>query len=150
MEAAPPRFVMALIRFGLGVVRPFLPARYMAALEHAGLFIFMGVMNNIASYIIYVLLLNLLPLTRSEALVGAYGLGMFVAYYNFSRFVFSSQVRYVGLRFGLAYIALYLINLGMLEALVWASSLSDELAQFLLIAPVAGFSYLINRYIVFR
>lgn len=149
-EARPPRWVMAIIRLGLHVLRPFLPAQLMEKIEHASLFLFMGVANNIASYIIYVSILNLFEASRTTALMGGYGLGMFIAYFNFSRFVFSSAVRHPLLRFMAAYVALYLINRLMLEGLVLASGMSDELAQALLIIPVAALSYGFNRFIVFR
>lgn len=149
-QAAPPVWLMRLLRWGVGLFAPILPARWVQALEHAALFIFMGVVNNVLAYILYVILLNVFDCGRTGALFGAYALGMLIAYYNFSRFVFSSDVKQPLARFVAAYIALYLINRLLLEGVVVYGGLGSELAQLLLLVPVAALSYVINRFVVFR
>ena len=147
-----PRWFSCLSALGLGLLRPFVPASVLARLEHAAWFIAVGAFNTLLSYLMFVGFLNLAGASRGWALFGAYGLGMFVAYYNFSRLVFKGGARGLAawLRFAPGYVVLFAANRLLLEGLVLASGWSEELSQFLLLPVVALLSYLINRFMVFR
>jgi putative flippase GtrA len=148
-ESSPPKWFRPLARWGLSVLRPVLPESWFYRLEHAAWFIFVGGLNTGLSYVIFVLLLNLFSLPRTFALLGAYGLGMVIAYHSFSRFVFRTGVKGAVPRFVFAYILLYLSNKGLLDAVV-GFGLGEELGQFLLLPVVALLSYLLNKILVFR
>lgn len=145
-----PLWFSRLSGWGLALLRPFLPARWLARLEHAAWFIAVGSFNTLASYLLFVGFLNIFGATRGWALFGAYGLGMLIAYQTFSRFVFSSNAKGSFLRFVPGYVVLFLANRGLLELFVIASGWPEELCQFLLLPVVAGLSYAINRFVVFR
>lgn len=146
-----PRWFHPLARFGLAILRPFLPASWLQRLEHMAWFIFVGTMNTGLSYVVFVVLLNLIALERTAALFGAYGLGMLVSYQSFSRFVFQKgEQRGAFIRFIFAYILLFGTNKLILDGMIYVSGFSEELAQFLLLPVVAALSYLFNKILVFR
>ncbi len=145
-----PRWFQPLARRGLALLRPFLPAPWLARLEHAAWFVFIGTVNTGLSYVIFVVLLNLFGCVRWQALLGAYGLGMCISFQSFSRFVFVSGEKRTWTRFILAYILLYGANKLLLDTVVYAAGLSEELAQFLLLPVVAALSYFLNKLLVFR
>lgn len=145
-----PRWFKVVSGWGLALLKPILPARWLSWLEHAAWFLTIGTFNTALAYVLFVGFLNLAGLSRGWALFVAYFIGMFVAYQSFSRLVFAGGRQLAWVRFGPAYIVLYLANKGLLELMVWGSGFSEELSQFLLLPVVAGLSYLINRFFVFR
>lgn len=145
-----PRWFKVISGWGLALLKPVLPARWLSWLEHAAWFLTIGTFNTALAYVLFVGFLNLAGLSRGWALFFAYFIGMFVAYQSFSRLVFAGGRQLAWARFGPAYIVLYLANKGLLELMVWGSGFSEELSQFLLLPVVAGLSYLINRFFVFR
>lgn len=147
---AVPEWFRPLVRWGLACLRPFLPGPWLARLEHAAWFVFVGVLNTGLSYVIFVLLLNLAGLVRWQALLGAYGLGMIISFQSFSRFVFVSGARWAWIRFVVAYALLYAINRLLLDAVVHLGGAGEELSQFLLLPVVALLSYFLNKTLVFR
>lgn len=145
-----PRWFSRLTRFGIALLRPFLPSRWLSWLEHAAWFIAVGGFNTLLSYIIFVICVTVLELARGPALLVGYGLGMLIAYQNFSRFVFTGGASGAWLRFAPGYVALFLANWGLLAGLMAISGWSEVLSQFLLLPVVAGLSYGLNRFLVFK
>ena len=145
-----PVWFSRLSGWGIALLRPFLPAALLAKLEHAAWFIAVGSFNTLASYLLFVLFLNVFHASHEWALFGAYGLGMLIAYQTFSRFVFSSDAKNSFLRFVPGYVVLFLANAGLLELFLSVSGWPEELCQFLLLPVVAALSYVINRFLVFR
>ena len=147
-----PRWFSAISRFGLTLLRPFFPARFISALEHMAWFLAVGGFNTFIAYVIFVLLLNQAEWSRGWALFGCYALGIMVNYQTFGRWVFyGGDTRLLScFRYTPAYVLIFLCNRLMLEALVWASAWPEELCQFLLLPAVAAVSYVINRFMVFN
>ncbi len=145
-----PRWFSRLTQFGIALLRPILPGRWLNWLEHAAWFIAVGGFNTLLSYLIFVFCVTVLGLQRGPALLIGYGLGMLIAYQNFSRFVFTGGAAGARLRFAPGYVALFLANWGLLAGLMTVSGWSEVLAQFLLLPVVAGLSYLLNRFLVFK
>jgi putative flippase GtrA len=154
-EAAKPVFpVPAWFRrlsgFGLALLRPILPPRWLTWLEHGAWFIAVGMFNTLLGYLMFVAFLNWLHMGRVAALMLAYGIGIFIAYYNFSRYVFTGGSQSAWMRFAPVYLLIYACNQGLLELFVRASGWSEELCQFLLLPVIALLSYVFNRLLVFR
>lgn len=145
-----PRWFSALTGWGLGVLRPFLPSHWIERLEHAAWFIAVGAFNTFLSYLIFVFSVKVLGFERGMALLVGYGLGMIIAYQNFSRFVFTGGAAGAWRRFAPGYVLLFLANWGLLVGLMALSGWSEVLAQFLLLPVVAALSYVINRFLVFK
>lgn len=145
-----PRWFSRLTGFGIALLRPFLPAGWLKRLEHAAWFIAVGGLNTLLSYLIFVFAVKVLGLEKGMALLVGYGLGMIIAYQNFSRFVFTGGAKGAWMRFAPGYVALFLANWGLLAGLMAISGWSEVLAQFLLLPVVAALSYLLNRFLVFR
>ena len=145
-----PQWFSRLSHLGLAVLRPFLPAAWLKWLEHMAWFVAVGGFNTLASYLIFCLAVEGVGLGRGLSLFIGYGLGMLIAYQNFSRFVFSGANGRAWLRFAPAYVVLFLANWGLLVGLMWLSGWGEVLVQFLLLPVVAALSYLLNRFFVFR
>lgn len=149
-DFAPPAWFSRLSAFGLALLRPFLPAKVIGWLDHAAWFIAVGGFNTLMSYLLFVMAIKLLGLGKGGALMVGYGLGMLIAYQNFSRFVFKGGASDAWLRFAPGYVVLFFANWGLLALLVYVSGWSEVLSQFLLLPVVAALSYIINRFMVFR
>jgi putative flippase GtrA len=145
-----PRWFTRLTDLGLALLKPFLPARWISALRHGAWFIAIGGFNTICGYLLFVAFLNLLQLSRVMSLFLAYFSFYFVAYYLFSRFVFTGGSRGALLRFAPSQVIVYGSNQLLLEVFVRLSHWPEELCQLLLLPAVAVISYMANRLIVFR
>jgi len=127
-----------------------LPPAFQANIEQFARFLVVGGLNTGLSYLIYVLVLNVFSLSHGTALLVGYVGGAAFAFFSFGALVFGGALSGLRmLRFILGYVVLYLVNLGLLTALI-GLGLGEELAQFLLLPVVAAVSFLINRLFVFR
>jgi putative flippase GtrA len=138
----------ALVATLLAPAAKWLPQAWQGNINQLARFVVVGAVNTLVSYLVFVALLNLVHLTKTEALIGAYICGATFAYFSFGALVFGPYGKWG--RFVLGYVALYFANLGMLNGLMWFSGWSEEFSQLLLLAPVALLSFLINRLFVFR
>lgn len=146
-----PLWFASLTQWALDYASAFLPARWIAVLEHALWFIFIGTVNTLLSYVIFLIFLLGFDVARGWALLAAYGLGMAISFFTFSKLVFTDSAlsKSTLLRFFLGYVILYFANRGMLNGMVIHTPLSEAVSQFLLLPVVALLSYVVNRLMVF-
>ena len=109
-----------------------------------------GVLNNLLGYLIY-LLITWLWLDPKVAVTLMYPIGAVTAYFGHARYSF----RYQGnttrgmLRYVLAHMIGYGINIGMLYLFSDKMGFAHQLVQAVAIVVVAGILYLLMRYFVF-
>src|SRR5262245_36081654 len=90
-------------------------------------FLAVGVLNAGFGYLAFALFLFFLP--RPVALFCAYVLGVVFNFHSTAIGVFNEYRYRLLMRFVLAYVFVYLVNLGLLEALCRVAGLSDLVAQ---------------------
>ncbi len=146
-----PLWFVSITQRALDYASAFLPARWINVIEHALWFIFIGTVNTLLSYVIFLIFLLGFDVARGWALLAAYGLGMAISFFTFSKLVFTDSAlsKSTLLRFFLGYIILYFANRGMLNGMVNHTPFSEAVSQFLLLPVVALLSYVVNRLMVF-
>lgn len=109
-----------------------------------------GVGTNLAGYMVY-LALTWVGAEPKLAMSGLYAMGVGVSFALNRRWTFGHRGRVgpAGLRFGVAHLLGYAINLGMLAILHDALGWPHELVQALAVIVVAGFLFVAMRVFVF-
>lgn len=109
-----------------------------------------GVANNLISYLIY-LLMTYLWLDPKVAVTLFYPIGAVTAYFGHYKYSFSYQGKntFTMLRYGLAHVIGYSINLMMLLVLSDKFQLPHQAVQALAILVVAFTLFLLLKYFVF-
>lgn len=111
-------------------------------------FLFVGALNTLFGYSVFAGLI-LAGMPAMPALVLAYVVGVLFNFFTTRRLVFNRAERGSLLRFIVAYVVIYFVNLGLFK-LAEAAGASALLAQALCLPPVAAFSFLLLKFQVFR
>jgi len=120
-------------------------------MKHFIKYVLIGAMNTVVSYLTYSVLL-VIGLKYSAALAFSYLIGIMHSYawnryWNFrSRSPFGTET----MRFVLAYVISFFINLLLLKALIEQALIQPFIAQAVAIAITAPATFLLMRYWVFK
>ena len=120
-------------------MRPALPqfARFIAA----------GAINTVASYAIFLALLQFAPYLVAYTI--AYAIGIAISYLLMTRFVFATPPRLrTALRFPLVYVAQYLTGSAVIVVLVEAWGVSAPIAAIVAIVASIPVTFLLSRTIL--
>jgi putative flippase GtrA len=111
-------------------------------------FILAGLLNTVVGYLIYAtgVVAGLPP---SIALVGAFAFALIFNYFTHARMVFRRSGRVIFIRFVVAYVALYFINLALLHLAIRFGA-GPLLAQALVVPFVVICTFLVFKLAVFR
>ncbi|WP_076998634.1 GtrA family protein [Variovorax sp. KK3] len=109
-----------------------------------------GVLNNLLGYLIY-LLVTWLWLDPKVAVTLMYPIGAVTAYFGHARysFAYSGRTSHGLLRYAIAHVIGYGVNVGMLYVLSDRLGYPHQAVQAAAIVVVAGILYLLFRYFVF-
>lgn len=110
-------------------------------------FIFIGIVNTIFGYGIYLLLLFLGMNFAIAALLSTV-LGVLFNFYTTGRFVFNSTENYLIFKFIMVYVIIYLFTVSGLSIL-YVYGISYEVGGALMIIPNALLSFFLNKRFVF-
>lgn len=110
-------------------------------------FIVSGVLNTLATYIIYLLFLNYIGYSISYTI--SYVSGIFISYYLNSLFVFKEKLSLKKfIKYPIVYIAQYLINLCMVFLFVEKLGLSAQIVPLVVILITLPITYLLSKLII--
>lgn len=110
-------------------------------------FIVSGVLNTLATYLIYLLLLNFIGYSISYTV--SYVSGIFISYYLNSLFVFKEKLSLKKfLKYPVVYIVQYLINLFMVFLFVEKLGLSARIVPLVVILITLPITYLLSKLII--
>lgn len=111
---------------------------------------FVGLLNNLLGYLIY-LLITFLGLDPKIAITILYPVGATAAYFGHSKYSFSYRGKHAGtlLRYALAHFVGYGVNFAMLFLLSDKLKLPHQFVQASAILVVAGVLFLMFKYFVF-
>lgn len=111
-------------------------------------FIFIGIINTIFGYGIYLLFL-LIGFNFVIAALLSTILGIIFNFFTTGRFVFKSTNNYLILKFVIVYIFIYLFTISGLSIL-YLYGISYEIGGALMLAPNALLSFFLNKRLVFN
>lgn len=112
-------------------------------------FLASGAINSALTYILYILLLNLVSYKISYSI--AYVSGIFISYYLNSRWVFKEPLSLVKfLQYPAVYIVQYLLGIATLYVCVDVLGFSKWLAPLVVIAVTVPATFFLSRYIIKR
>jgi putative flippase GtrA len=111
-------------------------------------FIFFGILNTVFYYVVYSFFLYL-NFNYKIAVLFATILGILFNFKTFGKFVFDTHDNKLIYRFILSYGMLLLINLGFIK-FFYILGYNYYLSGMFAIAPYAIFSFIFNRYYVFK
>jgi putative flippase GtrA len=112
-------------------------------------FLASGAINSALTYVLYILLLNLVSYKISYSI--AYVSGIFISYYLNSRWVFREPMSLVKfLQYPVVYIVQYLLGIATLHVCVEVLGLSQWLAPLVVIAVTVPATFFLSRYIIKR
>ena len=110
-------------------------------------FIFVGMLNTIFSYIIY--LICLLIMNYNIAYTISYVLGLFSSYYMNTKFVFFKNITWnSALKFPFAYISQYFFSIIILNFIFKHIPSGEFLAPIVSIIISTPIVYIINKYLI--
>ncbi len=113
------------------------------------LFVVVGCVNSLISYLIYIAALLVLP--YSIAYTIAYGAGIFTSYAMNATFVFKRELRLsTALQYPLSYLIQYLAGLGLLHLLITDLGVSKYLAPLLVAVLLIPVGYATSRFLINR
>lgn len=112
-------------------------------------FLFVGAINTVFAYTIYVIFVAL-GLVPNVALVFQYILGILWNFKTTGSIVFKNHDNKLIFKFFLSYIVTFLINSAFLYLLTEIIKMNDYLAQALLVVPIAVVSFFIMKFWVFK
>ncbi len=111
------------------------------------LFILMGGINTLLGYAIYALFLLFLPYTISYTL--SYGLGIFIAYYLNSRFVFKTKFSLAkAAQYPLVYVFQYIAGVLILRLLVGVFAIHVLIAPIIVVGFTIPLTFFLSRFIL--
>jgi putative flippase GtrA len=107
-------------------------------------FLAAGLLNTGATFLLYLLLLRVLPYLVAYSI--AYGVGILLSYVLTARFVFRQPLSWAGLlKFPAVYLAQYLLGTAILAALVDLLGAPKELAFVGVVAITIPVTFLLSR-----
>ena len=110
-------------------------------------FLAAGAINTVASYVVFLLLLQFIPYLAAYTI--AYVAGIMLSYFLLTSFVFRTQRRLVSaVRFPAVYIAQYLVGSGLIVVLVEAWGVRASLAAIVAIVVSIPVTFLLSRTIL--
>lgn len=110
-------------------------------------FVFFGAVNTLLTYILYALLLRLLP--YQAAYTVSYALGIFISYFLNARYVFREKMRLSrALQYPVVYIVQYLLSIAMLYLLVEVFHIPTLIAPALIVIATVPITFLLSRFII--
>ncbi|AIQ26302.1 GtrA family protein [Paenibacillus sp. FSL H7-0737] len=110
-------------------------------------FVISGGINTLATYLVYLLLLEFLSYSMSYTI--SYISGIFLSYYLNTAFVFKEKVLFRKfLKFPIVYLVQYLINLFMLYVLVEHLNLSKQIVPLIVIVVTIPITYTLSKLII--
>lgn len=111
-------------------------------------FLLVGVLNTVIGYSLFVLF-SFLGLDAPYALAFTYVFGVISNFFTTGKLVFGISKRKYFLRFVLAYVAVYLVNLVFLSILIWAG-MDKLISQAVLVPFMALISFWSFKMYAFR
>lgn len=110
-------------------------------------FVFWGAVNSLTSYLVYAVLLRVLPYLAAYSI--AYFTGILLSYFLNSRFVFKQELRLrKALKYPLVYVVQYVLGAASLYLLVHFLKLNKLLAPLVVMAMLVPITFLLSRKIV--
>lgn len=110
-------------------------------------FVVVGIVNTASTYLIYLMLLNVLSYTLSYTV--SYICGIFISYVLNSYYVFKEEFNYKKMiQYPLVYVVQYVINAVMLYLLVDYLKLEKEYAPLVVILLTIPITYIFSRLII--
>lgn len=129
-----------------------LTTKYISLFWKVRRFIFIGIINTIFGYLMYVAGVKLFNMDYTAALVFSYILGVTFSYITFRTFVFEDHgtKKQSFPKFILTYIAIFIFNWWALYFLISILMWNKLWAQILMVPCCAVLSFIINNIFVFR
>ncbi|MNW45059.1 GtrA-like protein [compost metagenome] len=110
-------------------------------------FVISGVLNTVATYLIYLMLLVFLE--YSLAYTVSYLSGIFISYYLNTLFVFKEKISFkTFLKYPIVYVVQYTINLIMIFVLVEHLGLSEQLVPLIVVIITIPITFLLSKLII--
>lgn len=112
-------------------------------------FLIAGLVNTLIGYLLYLLLLLILP--YQAAYTTSYGAGIFISYYLNSVYVFQRPLRWSSaVQYPLVYLVQYVTGLVTISLLVEQLSVDTRIASLLTILITLPLVYILSRAIIRR
>lgn len=115
-------------------------------------FIWVGGVNTLIGYSVFVLALKFASLQYNIALFVAYVVGITIGYFNHRRVTFQSKAKHpkAFAKFVLTYAGVYGVNALLLTALIELAHIAPLVGQLISLVIVTLLSFVMQRYWVFR
>lgn len=115
-------------------------------------FMTVGVFNTLVGYCIIFSCMYLAKISPEISNAAGYGFGLFVSYALHRKYTFNSKQKRRSeiVRFLIVFFIAYAANFAMLVILIHWMGIHDAVSQILAGAIYVVFSYLMNKYFVFR
>jgi putative flippase GtrA len=126
------------------------PEKFQEQLKQLTRFAFVGIVTNFAGYLLY-LLITRLGVAPKITMTILYAVGATMGYFSNRNFTFSDKGSLIGsgLRFLLAHLCGYCLNLFILIIFVDHFHYPDQWVQAIAILVVAGFLFIAFKFFVF-
>jgi putative flippase GtrA len=110
-------------------------------------FVFWGAVNSLTSYLVYAVLLRVLPYLAAYSI--AYLTGILLSYFLNSRFVFKQELQLrKALKYPLVYVVQYVLGAASLYLLVHFLNMNKLLAPLVVMAMLVPITFLLSRTIL--
>ncbi len=115
-------------------------------------FVWVGGLNTLIGYTVFVMAFKVGGLQYNIALLIAYAVGIAIGYINHRRVTFKSKSKHrtAFTRFVITYVGIYGINALLLTALIELAHIAPLIAQLISLTVVTLLSFVVQRYWVFR
>lgn len=117
----------------------------MKSIKKEGLrFLIVGGINTLLTYLIYLILLNILG--YALAFTVSFAIGIIIAFFGYSIFVFRIKVKWhKSIQFLLIYGIQYILGLLFLSFLIKSSQIDDRIAPIINVAILTPITFILNR-----
>lgn len=128
------------------------PADSTTSLARFWTFVWVGGLNTLIGYSVFVVAFKFAGLQYNVALLIAYAVGIVIGYLNHRRVTFQSKAKHrtAFTRFVITYAVVYGINALLLTALIELAHIAPLIAQLISLVIVTLLSFVVQRYWVFR